>query len=169
MAAAAAACGGAQARRETPRRAERPVPSGGTSEASERCRDLLPLIRKAASEADVETALLVGVVRTESNFRNDARSPVGAYGLTQVMRATAKAKGCGDLSDPLENLRCGIRVLVAFLKHYDGNVYLGLAGYNAGHAMPDKARRQRELPANVQYVEDVLWARARFLAKGCAF
>ena len=35
--------------------------------------------------------------------------------------------------------------------------------------MPDKAKRERQLPANVQYVEDVLWARSQFLAKGCAF
>lgn len=118
---------------------------------------------------EVETALLVGIVRTESNFRPDALSPAGAIGLTQVLKTTAKAKGCGDLYDPLENLKCGARVLRAFLKHYNGDLYLGLAGYNAGHAIPDKARREQELPSNVQYVEDVLWARANFLARGCDF
>jgi len=148
----------------------RPVasPRAG-SEASGRCRDLLPLIEKASGEIRVDAALLVGIVRTESNFRPEARSGMGAIGLTQVLGSTGRAKKCGDLSDPYENLVCGARVLAGFLEYYQGDLYLGLSGYNAGHAMPDKARKARALPANVGYVEDVLWARAQYLAKGCEF
>lgn len=174
---AAVACGGTGATRK--QGGARPGLAGsggqtgevrtGASAASQRCRELLPLMRKAAEEEGVDLALLVGLVRAESNFRNDARSPMGALGLTQCLRSTARAKKCGDLSDEYENLRCGARVLAAFLKHYANNLYLGLSGYNAGHGMPDRARKASELPANVQYVEDVLWGRARFLARGCDF
>ena len=117
----------------------------------------------------MDAALLVGLVRTESNFRPDAKSPVGALGLTQVMPLTGRAKKCGDLRDPAQNLRCGARVLRAFLDWYKGDLYLGLSGYNAGHAMPDKAARTSALPANADYVESVLWGRARFRSKGCEF
>ncbi|MBM4396357.1 MAG: transglycosylase SLT domain-containing protein [Deltaproteobacteria bacterium] len=174
----AAGCGGGETARKRDRkpggdrvlgRAGDGDSRGGTSAASGRCRDLLPLIRKAADEEGVDAALMVGLVRAESNFRNDARSPMGALGLTQCLRSTARAKKCGDLSDEQENLRCGARVLAAFLKHYGGNLYLGLSGYNAGHSMPNKARDAAELPANVQYVEDVLWGRARFRTRGCDF
>jgi len=114
-------------------------------------------------------ALLVGIVRAESNFRKDARSSAGAMGLTQVMRATAKAKNCGSLADPYENLECGARVLASFMKYYNGSLILGLSGYNAGHGMPNAARREKKLPTNFDYVETVLWARSRFLYRGCDF
>lgn len=153
--------------RDTRRVATRSDPSG--TSASARCQDLLPLIRKAATEAGVDPALLVGLVRTESNFRPDARSSVGALGLTQVMPLTGRAKKCGDLKDPMENLRCGVRVLKAFQAWYKGDIYLSLSGYNAGHGMPDKAARNRGLPANTDYVESVLWGRSRFLNRGCDF
>jgi soluble lytic murein transglycosylase-like protein len=155
----------------SPAQARRPAPKVETPnpKASDRCRDLLPLIRTAASEANMDPALLVGLVRTESNFRPDARSPVGAMGLTQVMPLTGRAKKCGDLSNPMENLRCGLRVLGAFMKWYKGDIYLSLSGYNAGHGMPDKAARTHGLPANADYVEAVLWGRARFLNRGCDF
>lgn len=145
------------------------TPAPGSPAASERCRDLLPLIRQVAWESGMDPALLVGLVRTESNFRPDARSPVGALGLTQVMPLTGRAKKCGDLRDPAENLRCGARVLQAFLQWYKGDLYLSLSGYNAGHGMPDRAARTRGLPANADYVESVLWGRSRFLNRGCDF
>lgn len=166
-----AGCAGSRAQLQATSAKKRPAASAtsprATSQASERCRDLLPLIEKAAEEGRIEPALLVGIVRTESNFRADARSPVGAQGLTQVMPATGRAKKCGNLDDPEENLRCGARVLASFLEHYRGDLYLGLSGYNAGHAMPDKARKETRVPRNFQYVEDVLRARARYLRFGC--
>lgn len=112
---------------------------------------------------------MVGLVRAESNFRNDVTSPVGARGLAQVMPATARARKCGDLTDPYQNLICGAKVLAAFLKYYGSDLYLGLSGYNAGHAMPNRARENGALPANADYIEQVLWGRSRFLARGCDF
>jgi len=145
------------------------VSAGRSPSASDRCRQFLPFIEEAAREFRIDPALLVGLVRTESNFRPDARSPVGALGLTQVLPTTARAKQCGDLLDPKENLRCGAKVLRAFLEWYRGDLYLGLSGYNAGHGLPNRAAREGTLPGNVDYVESVLWGAARFQRKGCAF
>jgi soluble lytic murein transglycosylase-like protein len=139
------------------------------SATSLRCEELLPMIREVADKTGLEAALLVGIVRVESNFRNDVRSPVGAIGLTQCMPATARAKKCGPLDDPHENLMCGARVIKAFLKYYKNSIYLGLSGYNAGHGMPGRAKKTAELPQNVDYVEKVLQAASRFEARGCDF
>lgn len=143
--------------------------AAGTSASSQRCASLLDLIQRVSRETQVEPAMLVGILRTESNFRNDVTSRVGAQGLAQVMPSTARAKKCGDLSDPYQNVLCGARVLKGFVEYYRGDLILGLSGYNAGHAMPNRAQRTRELPANTDYVEKVLWARARFLDRGCDF
>ncbi|HHW96243.1 MAG TPA: lytic transglycosylase domain-containing protein [Myxococcota bacterium] len=137
--------------------------------SSQRCMEVQSIIHQASTEVNLEPALMVGIVRTESNFRNDVTSKAGAKGLSQVMPATAKAKKCGDLNDPYENVLCGARVLKAFIDYYKGDLLLGLSGYNAGHGMPGKAKRTSELPANTGYIEKVLWARARYLSRGCDF
>lgn len=126
-------------------------------------------MEKVADETGLSLPLLVGIVRVESNFRNDVRSPVGAVGLTQCMPATARAKKCGSLDDEYENLKCGASVILAFMRYYDNSVYLGLSGYNAGHGMPGRARKTSELPANIEYVEKVLQAATRFETRGCDF
>jgi len=135
--------------------------------SSGRCRTLLPAIKSAAKKMGIEPALLVGLVRVESNFNPQAKSGVGARGLTQVMPKTGAAKGCGPLYDPEENLACGARVLRDFLRYYHNNLMLALSGYNAGHYYPDKANRTSTVPKNFVYVENVLRARAHFLRYGC--
>jgi soluble lytic murein transglycosylase-like protein len=157
------------AARGKPHATRRPALATGATAASQRCSELMPLIARVSQETEVELAMLVGILRTESNFRNDVQSRVGARGLAQVMPSTARAKKCGDLTDPYQNVLCGARVLKAFVEYYRGDLILGLSGYNAGHAMPNQARRTREMPANTDYVEKVLWARARFLDRGCDF
>lgn len=148
---------------------KRDVAQVSLSSAGKRCQELLPLIEKGAKTVGVDVALMVGIIRTESNFRNDVKSNVGAVGLTQCMPATAKAKKCGPLSDPYENILCGARVIQGFMKYYKNSLYLALSGYNAGHGMPDRARKTSTLPANVDYIEKVLWARSRYLKRGCDF
>lgn len=139
----------------------------GTDTPAARCRRLLPWIQQAAKEYDLDTALLVGTVRVESNFRPEARSSAGAIGLMQVMPQTAKANGCGNLWNPLENLRCGARVLKRFLARYGNNLLLGLSAYHAGYLFASEAEKNSTLPQNISYVERVLSARSRFLYYGC--
>lgn len=73
------------------------------------------------------------LVKQESQFSIGARSPVGAFGLTQVMPDTAKGLGIYPdyYDDPLLQLDGGARYFLAQLQRF-GSVPLALAAYNAG-------------------------------------
>jgi soluble lytic murein transglycosylase-like protein len=75
---------------------------------------------------------VIAVVRHESGFDPEARSPAGARGLMQLMPATARRFGVDDPDDPAQNLRGGTRYLRWLLDRYQGDVRLALAGYHAG-------------------------------------
>lgn len=77
----------------------------------------------------------------ESRFNNQARSPVGATGLTQVMPKYAPefAKACGlgeldpkDLADSQVNLIIGACRFKELMAYYQGDPTLALAAYNSG-------------------------------------
>lgn len=74
-----------------------------------------------------------GLVKQESNFSIGARSPVGAFGLTQIMPDTAKGLGIypGYYDDPKLQLEGGAKYLLQQLNKF-GSMDLALAAYNAG-------------------------------------
>jgi len=89
--------------------------------------------------------LLQALIWQESRFQIGARSPVGAYGLTQIMPATA-----GDLGiypayydDPYLQVVGGARYLAQMLAMFDGNIIHALAAYNAG---PGNVQRHGGVP-----------------------
>ena len=132
-----------------------------------RCEEMLPLLEEAAGDHGIDSGLLVGIVDVESSFRPAVVSSAGAVGLMQVMPSNGRNLSCGDLSEPVSNIACGIRVLKGFLRYYDGDLIFALSGYNAGFARPNRARREGRLPSNHGYVEKVLAARASYLRRGC--
>jgi hypothetical protein len=73
------------------------------------------------------------LVKQESGFSIGARSPVGAFGLTQVMPDTAKGLGIypAYYEDPMLQLDGGARYFLTQLNKF-GSVPLALAAYNAG-------------------------------------
>jgi len=90
---------------------------------------------------NVETNLLFAIARQESAFMPDAKSPVGALGLLQLMPATARqtAKKMGmrysnkrELLKPAKNIYLGSAYLSQLLDTFNGNRILATAAYNAG-------------------------------------
>ncbi|NBZ89209.1 lytic transglycosylase domain-containing protein [Stagnihabitans tardus] len=73
------------------------------------------------------------LVKQESNFSIGARSPMGAFGLTQIMPDTAKGLGIYPdyYDDPMLQLDGGARYFLSQLASF-GSVPLALAAYNAG-------------------------------------
>jgi soluble lytic murein transglycosylase len=84
---------------------------------------------------------VIGLIRQESRFITDIKSPVGATGLMQIMPNTAKmlAKETGDrrfklgqLSDPASNIRLGTHYMAQLHEQFGGSIVLATAAYNAG-------------------------------------
>lgn len=73
------------------------------------------------------------LVKQESGFSIGARSPAGAFGLTQVIPETARDLGIypAYYDDPMLQLDGGARYFLAQLNTF-GSVPLALAAYNAG-------------------------------------
>jgi len=91
-----------------------------------------PIIKQAASQHGISEGLIKAVMHTESGFNVNARSPVGAQGLMQLMPATARRFNVSNAFDPQQNIMAGAKYLSWLMKRFNGNTSLVLAGYNAG-------------------------------------
>lgn len=102
--------------------------------------DYETFILREARANSLSPHLLAAVIFTESRFRHDAISEVGAHGLMQLMPETAKEMaGKADmknfrstsLSDPEINIHLGARYLAELKKLFPKDDS-ALAAYNAG-------------------------------------
>lgn len=116
-----------------------------------------PIIREAALRNGLNSALLHSVIRAESGFNPNAKSPKGAVGLMQLMPATARMYGVMDSTDPEANIHGGARFLAALLKRFDNDLKLSLAAYNAGPSTVARyGRAVPPYPETQKYVSRVL-------------
>jgi hypothetical protein len=104
--------------------------------------DKAALLARTAARYSLSPALLEALVWQESRWHNEAVSPKGALGLTQLMPATAQALGV-DPRDPEANLEGGARYLRIQLDRFGGDVVKALAAYNAG---PERVERAGGVP-----------------------
>lgn len=96
------------------------------------------IIKQAALQHGVSEGLIKAVMHTESGFNVNARSPVGAQGLMQLMPATARRFNVTNAFDAQQNIFAGAKYLSWLLKRFGGNTQMALAAYNAGEGNVDK-------------------------------
>jgi soluble lytic murein transglycosylase len=86
---------------------------------------------------DLDPYLLMALVRQESAFNKEARSPKNARGLMQIMPTLARSYGFHpkDMFTPEKNLKVGVGFFRHLMKRFNGQVPLALAAYNAGPKM----------------------------------
>lgn len=85
--------------------------------------------------------LFRAMIEAESAYDPTATSPKGAFGLGQLMPATARILGV-DHNDPTQNLEGAARYLLAQLSTFQ-DIDLALAAYNAG---PHRVREYGGVP-----------------------
>jgi soluble lytic murein transglycosylase len=98
------------------------------------------VVEEAARAYPIDPNFVYAIMRTESAFDPEARSPVGAMGLLQLMPQTAadlwKRRGQPHpLSLPITpqmNISLGTQYLSELYTQFDGNLPLVAAAYNAG-------------------------------------
>ncbi|MCC5856667.1 MAG: transglycosylase SLT domain-containing protein [Ectothiorhodospiraceae bacterium] len=105
------------------------------------------LMAQRATQGDLDLGLAYALMRKESAFSPDARSPAGALGLMQVMPATGQRVaerlgldgfGTGLLLEPEINVQLGAAYLEQMLERFGGNLILAAAAYNAGPSRVDR-------------------------------
>ena len=98
-------------------------------------------VQKNADRQDLNPAIIYGLIRRESAFNQNARSPVGARGLMQIMPKTGKQiarelkekwRNTNALFNPTTNVKYGSYYYKQLLNQFDGHYALAAAAYNAG-------------------------------------
>lgn len=103
------------------------------------------VVEKYSAQYGVEEDLIYAVIHTESSFRTDAGSDVGAAGLMQIMPETfdwlcmrmGEQASFDDLYDPDTAIRFGTYLLHLLLEEF-GDTRTALAAYHAGRGQVGK-------------------------------
>lgn len=97
-------------------------------------------VMEIGEEYNVDPLLILSIIKVESNFREEAKSHMNAYGLMQVIPETAdwinerlelNYEKPEDLYEPNLNLRMGTYYLSYLLNHFSDQD-VAIAAYNGG-------------------------------------
>ena len=135
------------------------------------------LALQQAAQRRLDPARVLAIIRAESAFAIDARSPVGALGLMQVMPQTGleTARHAGVrltdpsmLLQPQANIAIGTVYLQRMLARFNGNFAMAAAAYNAG---PDRVRQWQSdqcIPAE-RWVDSIPFTETRSYVRRALF
>jgi len=120
-------------------------------------------VEKYSEEYEIDPLLIYSIIKTESNFKEDAKSKSNAIGLMQVMLSTAKEMGDKleieeiteeQLYIPETNIRIGIKYFKILLEKYN-NYNLAIIAYNAGMGNVDNWLENGIIDGNGENIEDI--------------
>ena len=117
-------------------------------------REYVDIFRRYGSKVD--PYLTAALIRQESGFNSQARSPAGALGAMQLMPATARRferVTKRELLDMKTNVRLGVKYFHTLLAKYGGNAELALAAYNAGPEKVDTWRRRYPVVDRILFMD----------------
>lgn len=134
---------------------------------SQRCRQHLPALDRAAEKHGVDTLLLAAIAWVESGFSPGIGSYAGSLGIMQLQPGTSRSLGCRDPHDVTCAADAASIYIRALLRRYRGDLVYALCAYHAGPVRPSQAWRRGELPTNLHYATRVLEARSRLERYGC--
>ncbi|MEE8342342.1 MAG: transglycosylase SLT domain-containing protein [Gammaproteobacteria bacterium] len=116
-------------------------------------------VRRNARHYGLDPAWIMGIMRQESAFMEDARSAAGALGLMQLLPSTGKQtarqlriplKNSYSLLQADKNLSIGSGYLSKMRDRFNGNTVMATAAYNAGpHRVALWQPKQKAQPAEL--------------------
>lgn len=92
--------------------------------------------------------ILAALIMTESTFRTDAVSYVGAIGPAQIRPEIWSEFCLYDIQKPEHNIFCGARILSHYLNRYNGDWSKAISAYNVG---PSRVYQRRYAKARHRY------------------
>jgi soluble lytic murein transglycosylase-like protein len=98
------------------------------------------VVSRLAPEYRISPLFALAIIRAESNFDPNARSPKNAQGLMQLVPETSARFNVGKPFDPVQNIRGGLAYLRWLLAYFKGDVALVAAAYNAGEGTVERYR-----------------------------
>lgn len=130
---------------------------------------LARVIIEESRRYDLDPALILAVIQTESSFRNWVRSDRDALGLMQILPTTGEAvarkinikwEGEASLCLPVVNIRVGTYYLNQLFERFE-SMDLALAAYNRGPTAVTRILGRGRTPPT-RYAEKVLAAYREF-------
>ncbi|MFH0810545.1 MAG: transglycosylase SLT domain-containing protein [Pseudomonadota bacterium] len=112
------------------------------------------MIDDISNQHGVDSSIVKGLIKAESNFDPQAKGANGASGLMQVMPDTAKKMGASNVFDAADNLGVGVRYLKGLIERF-GKVEVALAAYLRGPRVVSEEGHVKDEGAR-GYVERVL-------------
>ncbi len=123
-----------------------------------------------ANHMELSPFLVLSIMRSESLYNKEARSPVGATGLMQLMPYTAlkiatllhdEEFDIREVTEPEINIGYGLYYLDRLLRYYGDNPFLAAAAYNAGpHAVNQWLATCRDCAAD-EFVDSIPYFETR--------
>jgi soluble lytic murein transglycosylase len=128
------------------------------------------IVAKASDKSGIPQEFIYGIIRQESAFDPEARSPVDAFGLMQLLPSVSKNlantykleyKEALDLYKPEINIPLGAFELKTLMKKYDNQYILAVSGYNANDSAIRGWLKTRFRADAVEFIEEVPYEETR--------
>ncbi len=132
-----------------------------------------PLVVKASAANGIPAPLAWAIMREESSFYPEAKSPSNAYGLMQLITPTAQwmAPGTGygfdevSLKRPEVSIAFGTKLLGKLRTQFAVNPALAISAYNGGGGAVQRWVSQRSGADFELWVEQIPWEETRLYTK----
>ena len=136
------------------------VKNAASEQEMQKFRQTVDLFKKYADQYQFDYLLLAAQGYQESGLNQSARSPVGAIGIMQIMPATGRELGVGDIRLLEPNIHGGAKYMRTIMDQYFSDAYFddlnrnlfAFAAYNAG---PNRIARLRKTAAERGYDPNV--------------
>ncbi|QDK46187.1 lytic murein transglycosylase [Bdellovibrio sp. ZAP7] len=132
------------------------------------------IVAGASQKSGIPQEFIYAIIRQESAFNPEARSPVDAFGLMQLLPSVSKNlaatykleyKEALDLYKPEINIPLGAFELKTLMKKYNNQYILAVSGYNANDSAIRGWLKTRYRDDSVEFIEEVPYEETRAYIK----